>query len=462
MRGPAKSKAHTICGALLAGVTATLLASCSMTGDPMQQFGLTPQQLAQSQATQGVTSSDMPTGQSGYFIIAEDDPHLPEQVAAVPTPQGGEVRIVPNDAPPQAANATSAPSDAEDMLRQRMAGEVPPATSQFAFATPAQTTAEQPKRGLLASLFGAEPPRPSQDVAPIGMSAQPQQAQVEQATGQQQAALEAVAASTPAETEAQPQQMDAVTQAAPREPQSQPVAATVPVETPAPAAAEQAAPSPAQMAPTQTEGPKRGLLASFFGSEPARPSQPVRQASLQQPTLASIGPASSESRRPMYSNDALPGVRQSSLFEIKRRDAGGDNDIDLYETGEYQVASAPGLARLAPNGLLRQTESVDVACLNPSLVRVLKSIESHYGKRMVVTSGYRSPPRNRAARGASNSLHMYCAAADVQVPGVDKWELAKFVRTMPGRGGVGTYCHTNSVHIDVGPERDWNWRCRRR
>jgi uncharacterized protein YcbK (DUF882 family) len=33
---------------------------------------------------------------------------------------------------------------------------------------------------------------------------------------------------------------------------------------------------------------------------------------------------------------------------------------------------------------------------------------------------------------------------------------------MPGRGGVGTYCHTNSVHVDVGPERDWNWRCRRR
>jgi len=27
---------------------------------------------------------------------------------------------------------------------------------------------------------------------------------------------------------------------------------------------------------------------------------------------------------------------------------------------------------------------------------------------------------------------------------------------------VGTYCHTESVHVDVGPERDWNWRCRRR
>ncbi|TIL49575.1 MAG: DUF882 domain-containing protein, partial [Mesorhizobium sp.] len=53
-------------------------------------------------------------------------------------------------------------------------------------------------------------------------------------------------------------------------------------------------------------------------------------------------------------------------------------------------------------------------------------------------------------------------AADIQVPGVSKAQLASYIRTMPGRGGVGTYCHTESVHIDVGPERDWNWRCRRR
>ena len=115
-----------------------------------------------------------------------------------------------------------------------------------------------------------------------------------------------------------------------------------------------------------------------------------------------------------------------------------------------------------PTGSLTQTDNVDVACLKPSLVRVLKTVEQHYGRKIVVTSGYRSPSHNRRARGAKNSLHMYCAAADIQVPGVGKWELASYFRTMPGRGGVGTYCHTESVHIDVGPERDWNWRCRRR
>jgi uncharacterized protein YcbK (DUF882 family) len=185
----------------------------------------------------------------------------------------------------------------------------------------------------------------------------------------------------------------------------------------------------------------------------ARDGKPVKTASL----------SSSEG---MIDAGALPGVRQSALFEIKRKSGlDDDSDVDVHEDedwGPVNVATAGGLARLAPNGLVRQTDQVDVACLKPSLVRVLKTVEGHYGRKLVVTSGYRSPERNRRARGAKNSLHMYCAAADIQVPGVTKWELASYFRTMPGRGGVGTYCHTESVHIDVGPERDWNWRCRRR
>ncbi len=126
-----------------------------------------------------------------------------------------------------------------------------------------------------------------------------------------------------------------------------------------------------------------------------------------------------------------------------------------------QLASAAGLARLAPNGLRTQHDGVDVKCLKPALVRLLKKVESHYGKPVTVTSGYRSAARNARARGAKNSLHIYCAAADIQVEGVSKSRLAAFMRDLPGRGGVGTYCHTNSVHIDIGPRRDWNWRCRR-
>jgi uncharacterized protein YcbK (DUF882 family) len=202
--------------------------------------------------------------------------------------------------------------------------------------------------------------------------------------------------------------------------------------------------------------------------EPAEPAPIVAMASAVQSEKPVLDMGATE--EPILASapvemDVLPGVRgKEALFEISSKSGDDDtSDIDLYEgQGLYEVASAAGLARLAPNGLLTQTDQVDVGCLKPSLVRVLKTIERHYGARAVITSGYRSPERNRRVRGARNSMHMYCAAVDVQIPGVNKWELAKFARAMPGRGGVGTYCHTNSVHIDVGPERDWNWRCRRR
>jgi len=243
----------------------------------------------------------------------------------------------------------------------------------------------------------------------------------------------------------------------------------------------------------QAEAPKKkGFLASMFGATPAsatpaplvntrsgeQPAAQAKPAAAAKPiiTLASADStakpiqlaSTGDEAGHITGGDALPGVRQTALFEIKRKSGLDDeSDVDLNEDegpigGSYQVASAAGMARLAPNGLLKQNETVDVACLKPSLVRVLKTIEGHYGRKMVVTSGYRDPARNRRANGAKNSLHMYCAAADIQVPGVSKWELANYIRTMPGRGGVGTYCHTESVHVDVGPERDWNWRCRRR
>jgi uncharacterized protein YcbK (DUF882 family) len=219
---------------------------------------------------------------------------------------------------------------------------------------------------------------------------------------------------------------------------------------------------------------KKSFLSSFFGSTPTQAAAADETPDKKKPLVAMAAKAEMPEQKPVRTASlggeagdfALPGVRTTNLFEIKRKSGlDDDSDIDVMEDvggGSVFMASAAGMARLAPNGLLKQRESVDVACLKPALVRVLKTVERHYGKKMVVTSGYRSPTYNRKVNGAKKSQHMYCAAADVQVPGVSKWELAKYVRSMPGRGGVGTYCHTESVHIDIGPERDWNWNCRRR
>lgn len=223
-------------------------------------------------------------------------------------------------------------------------------------------------------------------------------------------------------------------------------------------------------APTEPPKRKNGFLSSLFGtSKASAAANPFGETQTSKPIVALASVEHPQKRvvpaAAISGGDALPGVRQSALFEIRRKSGiDDDSDIDINENAapRVQLASAAGLARLDPRGLLLQNESIDVACLKPTLLTTLKQIERHFGKKVVVTSGYRDPGRNARARGARNSLHMFCAAADVQVPGVSKWELASYARSLPGRGGVGTYCYTESVHIDIGPERDWDWRCRRR
>ncbi|WP_275782389.1 D-Ala-D-Ala carboxypeptidase family metallohydrolase [Pararhizobium gei] len=154
----------------------------------------------------------------------------------------------------------------------------------------------------------------------------------------------------------------------------------------------------------------------------------------------------------------LPGVQTTSMFATMD-DAPTSHDD---ETDQVRLASLSGLARLAPSGLLLQTEKVETGCFQPELLQLLKVVETHYGRKVMVTSGLRDLKHNIAAGGRRASLHTACKAADIQVQGVSKWELSEYLRTIPGRGGVGTYCHTESVHIDTGAQRDWNWRCRRR
>lgn len=124
------------------------------------------------------------------------------------------------------------------------------------------------------------------------------------------------------------------------------------------------------------------------------------------------------------------------------------------------LAALPSLTRQAVTGLLIQRPDVDVSCFNPKLVGLLKNAERHFGKRIVVTSGFRDLAHNTRVGGAPHSQHLSCNAADIQMVGVSKWDLARYFRARPDVGGVGTYCSTASIHVDVGRRRDWNWKCR--
>lgn len=206
---------------------------------------------------------------------------------------------------------------------------------------------------------------------------------------------------------------------------------------------------------------RQSQLARLFSFGKTRPPGNIVHLAGGGRQAAPANGAASGATRPVIepqqaNGEALPGVRIRSLFGI-----GGKSDR-ASASAPVRVASAGGLARLAPNGLRAQHDSVQMACLKPKLIRLLKKVKRHYGRDVIVTSGYRSAKHNRRAGGARGSRHTTCEAADIQVPGVTKWQLAKYLRTVRGRGGVGTYCHTKSVHIDVGTKRDWNWRCRRR
>ncbi|WEX07589.1 D-Ala-D-Ala carboxypeptidase family metallohydrolase [Chelativorans sp. AA-79] len=368
----------------------------------------------------------------------------------------------------------------------------------------ASASESEPGRENAASSAKAEESSPTSD-AP----SEPTVAEEKPAEPKKRTFLASLFASTPADgtsARAEAPGGDAGSQkaAAPsesmREEETAAAVTDMPVETAAieePATkAEEEQPAEAAEAEAQTAKPqKRGFLSAFFSSsdEPRVPFPDKKAEGVRaEPTAAAEAqaeaenaqaekPAAKEGAKPvislastastspakaaMFSMDALPGVRPGEqLFEIRLGTRSDDGDVDVYEQTEavYQVASAAGLARLAPNGLLKQRESVNVSCFKPKLVSTLKAIERRFGKKVIVTSGYRSPEHNRRVRGAPRSQHMNCAAADILVEGVSKWEIARFARSLPGRGGVGTYCHTNAVHVDIGPERDWNWRCGRR
>jgi uncharacterized protein YcbK (DUF882 family) len=484
--------------AVAAALVSALLASCTSSTGPNLELGM-PGYNATAE-TGAEASGDLETPGADIapqpVMNAAGDTALPEQVAKVPALKPGEPAVAAAATQPAELAAGAANAEQPQVAAAAAEAEPKPADAKPAEAATApaggaadavaenaagavQTPAAQPvapkKKGFLSAFFGA--PR-----APAAKPAAPAEAAQAQAAAAVTAASDAVPTPKPDQASAE------------AKPADEKSADAKPAEAEAGSAGEAAKTPAAENAVYVTAGEmpaaqpiapkKKGFLSAFFGAAPASAApSPIKQRESEpkpiipaetgesKPIVTLASAKSDEKPVKMASLDgggdyALPGVRQTALFEIKRKSGiDDDSDIDLHEGedgGPVLMANAAGLARLAPNGLLKQTDRVDVACLKPSLVRVLKTVERHYGKKMIITSGYRSPAHNRRARGAKNSLHMYCAAVDVQIPGVSKWELARFARSMPGRGGVGTYCHTNSVHIDVGPERDWNWRCRRR
>ncbi len=134
-------------------------------------------------------------------------------------------------------------------------------------------------------------------------------------------------------------------------------------------------------------------------------------------------------------------------------------------------ACAPMALFASSNGRYRSRLGVQVAsdrvntlCLSPDLRLAIWEFEGHFGKKIVMNSGFRDPFYNASVGGARNSYHTKCMAADFFIPGVPKDELVAFARSLPNVGGLGCYWGQRYIHIDVrrrppGYRQPVMWKC---
>lgn len=82
------------------------------------------------------------------------------------------------------------------------------------------------------------------------------------------------------------------------------------------------------------------------------------------------------------------------------------------------------------------------------LISILDILRNQVGKPVHITSGYRTPTRNKKVGGAKYSYHMRGMAADIRIEGMTAKEIAnKLNEIVPD--GCGIIVYNTWVHFDV-------------
>ena len=102
-------------------------------------------------------------------------------------------------------------------------------------------------------------------------------------------------------------------------------------------------------------------------------------------------------------------------------------------------------------------KDVNAFCLSPKLRLAIWEFEGHFGRKIVMSSGYRDPFDNGKVGGAEGSYHTRCMAADFFIPGIPKQKLIAYAARLNLVGGLGCYPGKSFIHIDV-RDRPRGWR----
>lgn len=131
----------------------------------------------------------------------------------------------------------------------------------------------------------------------------------------------------------------------------------------------------------------------------------------------------------------------------------------FWQEGHYNPESLMEI-----NWLLRDHRTGEVKFIDPRLLSILylTNLKIDNSKAIHVISGYRSPKTNqmlarRSSGVAKNSYHMRGRAIDLRIPGIQSSKIRE-VGVNLGVGGVGYYPTSDFVHLDTGPNRQWQGR----
>ena len=132
-------------------------------------------------------------------------------------------------------------------------------------------------------------------------------------------------------------------------------------------------------------------------------------------------------------------------------------EASLSEVQEFLLSRHGADLALSDNFVLGEfacNDGSDAILIHPTLVALLQTIRTHFGKPVHILSAYRTAEYNALVGGSKNSTHKKGMAADIVVKGVSLKRIAEFADDLDV-GGVGIYPDSGFIHLDV-------WRSMRR